>query len=324
MKSQENENYPVRNINGEHKIALGNNAHSFDFMKRDPIRIPLGKLIQPTKVTLKLTQTQVKDKETSETEQQELTEASQSTSKDQYQDYKNMLELLLPISGHQQNLFSHTQTQVMDKETYEPEQQELTEVSQTINPASAAKEKETTTTSKEQYQKYKNILDLLLHGRHKQNVFSLPISSSYSTTITQPSISTFESSQSSLSDINKALFLLNFLTNIGEKEASHVQNSLGYTNTIRLLSRQPAQLIRPIIRFIAVQKNSSHDHWKDFLATMQSRNSAEAYTTLMRQIQMENRRQQFLVKKMREMTVQLQQTKARCTFDGTPGLVWNK
>ena len=187
-------------------------------------------------------------------------------------------------------------------DTYSPEQQHLTEVSKTVNPYYA---KQTTGngfisgSTSNQVLNLPSISDLLSSGGGHQ--INLPTTFS----------SRFTKTESS-ADINKALYLMHFLTSIGNKDVSQVSKSFGNTGIIQLLSRQPAKLIRPIIRFIAVQKSSPHNHWEEFLTTMKSKNSAEAYMTLMKQINAENHRQSYLMRKLRLLTSQMKQRQVEC------------
>jgi len=116
------------------------------------------------------------------------------------------------------------------------------------------------------------------------------------------------------SDMSKMMLILNLLTQV---DHNTVQNLGGSSAMIQVLSRQPARLIHPIIRFVVLMKNSPQNQWRNFLNTMRSRNSAEAYVTLMRMIQTENSKQQDLLEKLRFLTWQLQHQKTACSCSET-------
>jgi len=75
----------------------------------------------------------------------------------------------------------------------------------------------------------------------------------------------------------------------------------GGSDLMSLLSGQTAKYLTPIIRFIAVQKTSPVDHWQNFFQHVEKEKRSEAYTTLIKQISFENRRQQNLIKQLRQL-----------------------
>jgi len=118
--------------------------------------------------------------------------------------------------------------------------------------------------------------------------------------------------ETSSADMSRTMLLLNFLTQINHDS---VRTMGGASSLVRLLSRQPARLVRPVVRFVVLMKHSPQSEWRRFLSTMRSENPAQAYMALMRMIQKENRRQQFLLKKVKFMTLALKQMKTDCRVE---------
>jgi len=152
-----------------------------------------------------------------------------------------------------------------------------------------------TTDSSQQIEALRNLMDIL-----------------YQDLQNYPRIPTITTSQNIFSDLNRAMSILKFLTSIGGVQQSQIRKNLGGNSVIiQLLSRQPAKLIRPIIRFVAVMKNSTNTEWEDFLTTLGSKNSVQAYGSLMQMMIQENQKQQqmhSLVRAMASLLERLQST----------------
>jgi len=122
-----------------------------------------------------------------------------------------------------------------------------------------------------------------------------------------PSKQTLETTSA---DMSRTMLLLNFLTQINHDT---VRTLGGSSKLVRvMLSRQPARLVRPIVRFVALMKQSPQPAWRRFLTTMRSDNPTQAYLSLMRMIEKENSRQQFLLKKVKFMTRLLKKMNTNC------------
>jgi hypothetical protein len=86
---------------------------------------------------------------------------------------------------------------------------------------------------------------------------------------------------------------------LGEKQDFRQLSEIGsQANSASVQRISIIRLLQPLIRFVAVQKDSPQGQWQSFLEKVSNQESTVGYQTLMEQIQSENLRQQRLQQRL--------------------------
>ncbi|XP_018027795.1 uncharacterized protein LOC108683030 [Hyalella azteca] len=179
---------------------------------------------------------------------------------------------------------------------YSPSQQELQQISSTLNPAYTNTNSQVGlaqgTSSRTDAAKVLYVLGLL-------SKFGTQGSGSSATSQSVSPIST--SSGSSYYSLNggQPLSLTGSVVKLGEKQDFSQLSEIGsQANSASVQRVSIIRLLQPLIRYVAVQKDSPQGQWQSFLEKISNQESTVGYQTLIEQIQSENLRQQRLLQRL--------------------------